>query len=169
MKKILLLPVLCLLASACTYNVFNPPKVKELDPVEMFGTRGKVLQGRLYQATCESSKWGSAQSAFNTNVKKAAKTANKKGYKYFTILDKSSKSRTRNYSYTTYQNSTATSKFSARGQDGYSVTGTLDTTYNSPVQNNVSEDLHTSQVVFVLLNENELDYWNNIYSVEKYL
>ena len=169
MKKILVLVLLSLSVSACTYNLFNPPKVKELDPVEMFGTRGKVLEGRLYLATCETNAFGSAETARNTNLKKAAKTAKKKGFSYFTILDRNSFSKMKTVSYTTHENITSKTNFNAYGSDGYSVRGNVDTNYRVPVKNTFNTEFHTSKILFLLLNEDELDYWNNIYSVEKYL
>lgn len=167
MKKYFVLAALLSLIG-CRYNVFNPPHVEELDPIALFGTKGRILEGRLFKSTCESNAFGNMDSAKKTSLKNAAKTAQENGYDYFTIIDKTNSVKTNQIKYQSYQRATANTDISVHGNDGY-VYGKAQTTAWIPKEESYETDFNTYSFVFLLLRENELDGWNNIYEVKKYL
>lgn len=168
MKKIIILFLLAFVFAGCTYNIANPPKVKELDPVAMFGVKGRPLEGRLFLSSCESNAFGNMDSAKRTALKNAAKKARKLGYKYFTVIDRDARTKRNKINYTTYDNVRADTQVSAFGPGGYAY-GDINTNISVPVTQTMETEFQTYEFIFFLLDENEIDGWDNIYSVAKYL
>lgn len=168
MKKLIYFLVLLLSFTGCKYNIYNPPKVSELDPVAIFGMKGKFLEGRLFESMCQSNAFGSQESARKTSLKNAAKKAKKLGYKYFTVLDRQHSKKDNYTNFTTYQMVQNNTNASVYGTGGYAY-GHANTITYVPQDKTLHSEFHTYSIIFLLLNENELDGWNNIYEVEKYL
>lgn len=168
MKKLIFFVLLLLPFIGCSYNIMNPPKVSELDPVAIFGVKGQVLNGRLFESTCQSNAFGNQSTARKTSLKNAAKKAKKLGYNYFTVLDSQNFKEDKFTNLTSYQQVMSHTNASVYG-NGHSAYGSADTTVWVPTNQMMHTEFHTYSIIFLLLKDNELDGWNNIYSVKKYL
>ena len=150
MKILLILMMLCFGLIGCvTYNIWNPPIVEEIDPMELFGKEGEPLQGRLFSSFCESNAFGNSSTARNTAITNAAKRANDLGFSYFTIIWDNVGSTMKAGSYNTYYHP-------SRNQ-------TIVTT------NYYNYKFYVYQCIFIVLNNDELEGWDHIYSVSRYV
>jgi len=152
--KFIFLVFLCISIFGCvTFNIWNPPKVVELDPLEILGKDGEFLRGRLFSSICESNAYGNATTARNTALQNAAKKANELGFKYFTILWDNTDSR--NISGT---NSYTTTTWASRN-----------VAVVTPHTNSYNYTFITYECIFVPLYDEELEGVENIFSVSRYL
>ncbi len=185
MKQLLSIICVFFLSACVRYNIWNPPKVEEIDPVELIGLQGKVLEGKLWKSTCQSNAFGNRDTAKQTALENMAKKADELGYKYFTLLDKHVSMQENLRSYTTNKTTTSftslnlntTSQGNIRAQNGKSfdtfssgtASGTSMTTTTTPETHHYKTTFHTYSGIFLLLDEKDLKKASNIYSVEKYL
>ena len=168
MKKILI-AVTCILLSGCVrWNVWNPPKVEEIDPVELIGVQGKPLSGRLWRSTCQSNAFGNADTAKQKALENMAEKAYEQGYKYFCLLDTEKSVQDNLGSFTTNNTSTSFSTIGLNSSNGTSVRGNVWTTASTPQTNYFSTRFHTFSGIFLLLKEDDVDKAPNVYTVEKY-
>ena len=138
--------VLCFFISACvSYNIWNPPRVERLDPMELFGADGAVLRGRLFSSFCESNVFGNAATARNTAIINAAKRAYDLGFPYFTIIWDSNGLRTSTFD--TVQ---------SHSRNNYTIT-----THNYT--------FYAYKCIFIILKSDEMEGWDNIYTVSRYV
>ena len=167
-KKFVYIVFLFSLFGCVQHNIWNPPRVEEIDPLEIIGVQGKPFVGKLYLSTCQSNAFGNTSTAKKTALKNAAEKADELGYKYFTVLDQDTRVDNKIGSYTTYDSITSHTTASVHGSGGYAY-GNATTTTRVPRTNVYNYEFNTYTVVFLLLNEDELEKWNNIYSVSNYL
>jgi hypothetical protein len=120
-----------------------------MNPMEIFGTNGAILEGRLFRSFCESNAFGNASTARNTAITNAAKKAKVLKYPYFTIIwdNVDQKLNTGSFDTTEY----------------YRRGGRTITTHQ------YNTTFYTYDCVFIILNQNELEGWDNIYSVSNYV
>jgi len=153
-KSVILLVVIlfCFFICSCftfdnlnSVNAFGSLNVRELDPVELYGTRGAFLKGKLFLSSYENQ---NSSAVRNTGITNAAKKANEKGYPYFTIVDEriSSITRTRTVS------------------SGYYASRNV---YVPPTTQDYI--VYIYECIFIVLKANETDDWDNIYSVSSYV
>ena len=147
---LVLLIILCFSTFGCvTHNIWNPPKVEELNPMEIFGTEGAPLEGRLFRSICESNAYGNATTAKNTAITNAANKSNELGFPYFTIIWDSVDQNLKAGTYDTIQTS-------GRGR-------------TSVLTQQYAYTFHLYECIFIILKKDELEGWDNIYTVSNYI
>ena len=185
MKKIVALLLTLILTGCVRYNIWNPPKVEEIDPVELIGIQGEPLRGKLWMSTCQSNAFGDLDTAKETALVNMAKKADELGYKYFTLLDRHTSMQENLGSYTTNRTSTSFTNLSLNTSSNGTITtpnnstfktnstgtahGTAMTMTTTPETHYYKTRFHTFRGIFFLLDENDLKKAPNVYSVDKYL
>ena len=150
-KKISLLILTFLIAGCVDVNI------KELKYNEVFGEQGSKFEGKIFSATCkgEDSDEETIEKECLYNI---AKTTHEKGYEYFSIFTKDSK--------TTQEVSTTTTNkaITARNYSG----GYKSSTFYIPETDVYTTTLNTKYYGFILVDKKELSKLQNYYKVSDY-
>jgi len=163
MKKMLFILIL-LGCIGCVQNPIYWPSVTEIDVTEYMGLKGKSYQGKVWISKFVGSGFCSQERAYKEALKNAAKKTNELGYNYFSVLT--------NNTYTPYKNVSITEHQQIYSQS--TITGTLgyntiNTITNVPI--NKTYNLPTvphSSIIFIVLDEQDLHLFQNIYSINDY-
>ena len=155
MKKLgfFLLILYCFFTTGClsiiASIISSQPSVVQLDPIEIFGKKGESLQGKLFLSSLETDAYGNASATRNAAITGAAKKAKELGYPYFTVIWDNLDTNTISGSYDTTQYVTRTQQSVQTHQYNYTV--------------------FKYECMFIMLNSNELNGWDNIYTVSRYI
>ncbi len=142
MKKFFMLCFVCLIFGCASYK----DEVKPINAVEILGIKGKPLTGKTYSVSCEGNRRTGKDDVWACVLKKASEQAKADGYKYFTILEKDAFVPNMAGSYDKIKLSTT-----------------------APVKHKYLKSTKTYTTIILVLEDDELSPWKNIYTVEDYL
>lgn len=170
MKKIAFL-FLCFILTGCVrYPLFYPPKVVELDPMEIMGASGQALSGRVFMSTCMANSWGDSYSSRQIALEKMAKKAHELGFKYFTMIaHQNTINEKTGYLPINQVTEQTSSNIHLWGTNNQHVNGNVSSVTTQPMVYQYTNRLPVFTGIFILLYDHEIEYAKNIYTVENYL
>ena len=165
MKKILGL-IAFLLLNACMSHPFYRPSVEEINLMEYLGVQGKNYQGKIWRSDFVGSGFCTQERAYKEALKNAAKQAKSLGYNYFSVLSDNTYTPRMDFStlefYPISMKNTTITEINEYKQISTISSIPVEKTYNLPT-------VPHSSIIFIVLDEKELSYFQKIFSVEDYL
>ena len=163
MKNIIVLIGLLFLTISCT-RVYSD--ITYIRPNEL--GLDDSLRGKIFAINCGGNAYTGASEVREGCLIDIAVFADKKGYKYFTILDQRDSSSTTTKSYTT--NRAVTTNSNARVYDNYgnSINASGKSTTYVPQTKYYNETRHKKGFIFLLIDSQERADFDNYYVVSDY-
>ena len=143
----------------CLISGCTKVNIKPLRYNEVLGANGYPFDGRIFSANCSGK-----TSAEDVCLQRMSEITIQNGFEYFTVLSSNQNETATSASFNTYAPTTSITNYSGMGGYGTGVTfGSAAQMHMVPIVK------HTYQYTFILLDQSEINYFDNFYNVYDYL